>query len=59
MRKEFTIKITMDTETGSVYGLDITEGVYNRTEVVADGIDNPISVYDTIQHIDRYLTNEL
>lgn len=59
MRKEFTITITMDTETGSVYGLDITEGVYNRTEFVADGIDDPISVYDTIQHIDSYLTSKL
>lgn len=57
MKKQITINITLDTETAFVTDFDITEGTYNRTEFVADGVDNPISVYTTVKWIDRELKN--
>lgn len=59
MKKTITFTLTLDTETARVVALDMTEGEYNRTEFIAEGIDDPASVYDTIQCIDRELTDLL
>lgn len=59
MKKEITITLTLDTETAQVVALDMTEGTYNRTEFVAEGIDDPMSVQETIECIDAELTDLL
>lgn len=51
MKKTFTITLTMDTEKAWVTDLDITEGLYNRTEFILDGVDDPISLNDAVKLI--------
>lgn len=59
MRKEITINIILDEDTGLVEALDMVEGTYNRVEMVAEEIDNPISVYTAVKLIDSELKSYL
>jgi len=59
MRKEITINIILDEDTGLVEALDMVEGTYNRVEMVAEEIDNPISVYTAVKWIDSELESYL
>ena len=59
MKKEITINLILNEDTGLVEALDMVEGVYNRVEIVADEIDKPISVYTAVKWIDRELTSYL
>ena len=59
MKTDITINITLDRETAYITDFDITEGTYNRTEFVADGVDEPISCYTAVRIIERELTNLL
>ena len=44
MKKTVTITITLNTETGFVEGLDMLEGIYNRTSVIEEDIDEPTTI---------------
>ena len=59
MKKRFTINITMETDTAIITDLDITEGMYNRTEFVTDGVDSPMSINETVNAIKDELINAL
>ena len=55
MKREFVINITMDDETGFIEEMDMTEGIYNRTEFAASPLDKPYSIRQAM----RDLSDEL
>lgn len=59
MKKEFIIRLTLDTETAKVVALDVTEGLIFRTEYVLEGVDNPISIGAALYNIGDALTEHI
>jgi len=55
MKTEITINVKLDTESAKIEALDMVEGIYNRTEIVEDEIDEPITIREAI----RFITDEL
>lgn len=51
MKKTINVIITIDTESGRVTALDITEGYCNRSEFVAEGVDDPVSIDEAMDFI--------
>lgn len=51
-KRTVTFSITIDTETARVTDLELTEGSWARTEVVADGIDEPIAIHEAVMFIE-------
>lgn len=52
MRTTHTINIVI--EDGMIIGLDIVQDEYDRTEYVAEGVDDPITLDETIDCICEY-----
>ena len=59
MKRTISVNITLDTKTACITNLDITEGAFSRTEIIADGIDEPISICDCLEIMDRELGDML
>lgn len=57
MERRFTIGITLDTERGIVTDMDVQEGIYNRTEFLADGIDAPVPIEEAVEMFRDFLMN--
>lgn len=58
-KRRITINITLDTSTAYVEDLDIIIDGNDRTEYVAFGVDNPISINNTAETISNELANLL
>ncbi len=59
MKRTVHFNITIDTETASVEGFSMTEGLYGNTEFVMEGVDDPISIFTATQAISRELADML
>lgn len=51
MKKKIDIHVTIDTETGEVIGLNVTEGLYNNCVFVIEQVDDPISIREATDYI--------
>lgn len=58
-KRRITINITLDTSTAYVEDLDIIIDGNDRTEYVAFGVDNPISINNTAETISNELSDLL
>ena len=58
MQRIMTISLTFDDDSGAVTEMDMTEGLYNRTEVfIQEG--KPISIHDALRYIGEELKSYL
>lgn len=55
MQHRLTINILVNDDPSCVEAMDITEGIYDRTEFVAEEIDKPITLKEATLCIQEYL----
>lgn len=49
MKAQITVNITLDTERAKIEAMDMVEGIYNRTEIVEEGFDTPITIREAVR----------
>lgn len=62
MKKTYVITVTAETDnhfSKKIVGLEISEGPYNKTVIVWDEIDDPISVPTAAQYIKHELYTDI